>query len=162
MKAGAGRWSRPDPIAGVMTLAHRIVTPSSAVTTPIGQEKRTIIWLSNAPKGKATEIDIIITSPTATVSGWPGKKSMNTALIDKFKLENNETVWAVHRVIDSPKLPATGKGYFLKGKGKEDLKNGSLRAIGFGNEHDGARTIYDCAVEIVFDKNFWNITEDIC
>jgi len=69
------KWPRPKPIAKGVTLAYRIVTPWSSVTSSIGETKRDIIWIPNAPKPKATEIDIIITAQTTPVTGWPGKRS---------------------------------------------------------------------------------------
>jgi len=75
-------------------------------------------WLPNAPASKATEIDILITKPTVSGTGWPGKRSMGTSLIDSFELKNGETVWAVYWIIDMPDLSKAASGYvhFFKGK----------------------------------------------
>jgi len=98
------RWPRPKSIAEGVTLAFRIVTPWSSVISSIGETKSNIIWIPNAPKPKATEIDVITTAQTAPVSGWPGKRSMGTSLVGSFQLENGEAVWVVHRVVDMPDL----------------------------------------------------------
>ena len=37
-------------------------------------------------------------------------------------------------------------GRFCRGRTKEDLKHNGLRALVFGDEPDGSRVIYDCAV----------------
>jgi len=91
-------WRRPAEIAPGVTLAFRILTPASAVVRmPLQRSASPIVWLPNAPPSKATEIDIFLTSPTTRVSGWPGKRSMNTGLVGSIALANGETVWAVHR-----------------------------------------------------------------
>lgn len=63
------KWPRPKPIAKGVTLAFRIVAPWSSVTSSTGEMKSDIIWIPNAPKPKATEIDVIITAQTTPVSG---------------------------------------------------------------------------------------------
>jgi len=142
------RWLRPKPIAPGVTLAFRIVTPHSAVTSPISEADGNIIWIPNCPPLRATEIDIMIVSPTTPVTGWPGKNKMGTKPIGSYKLTSGESVWAVYWVVDMPDLsPATkGIGRFYKGRSEEDLKSGGLRALVFGKEPDGSRVIYDCAV----------------
>lgn len=143
------KWPRPKPIAKGVTLAYRIITPSSAVTSAIGKTRGDIIWIANAPIPKATEIDIIITAPNTLATGWPGKRLMGTSLIGSLKLENGETVWVVHREIDMPDLAPTTKGsvHFFKGKGPQDLESDNLRALGFSYVKDGSRVIYDFAVQ---------------
>lgn len=143
------KWPRPKSIAEGVTLAFRIVTPWSSVTSSIGETKSDIIWIPNAPKPKATEIDIIITAETTPVTGWPCKRSMGTSLVGSFQLENGETVWVVYKVIDMPDLSSAMKGKvrFYKGMGPQDLKGGNLRALAYGREQDGSRVVYDCVVQ---------------
>jgi len=73
---------------------------------------------------------------------------MGTKPVGSYKLSIEETVWVVYWVIDSPDLSAANKGIgrFYKGRGKKDLEPGNLRALVFGEEPDGSRVIYDCAV----------------
>ncbi len=145
------KWPRPNEIAPGLTLAYRIVTPWSAVNTPYdGSSFKNMNWIPQASKGRATEIDIIITKPTTTVSGWPGKRSMNTQLVDSMNIDSGETVWIVHWEIEMPSLPNKKiTPQYYKGKSKEDLLKGdNLRILVFGSEKDGSRTLYDCAVEI--------------
>jgi len=141
------KWPRPAPIAPGVTLAFRIVTPHSAVTSLSSEADGNITWIPNCPPPRATEIDIMIVSPSISVTGWPGKNKMGTQLIGSYKLTNGESVWAVHRVVDTPDLSSVAKGIgrFYKGRSEEDLKSGSLRALVFGKEADGSRVIYDCA-----------------
>jgi len=107
------KWPRPKPIAKGVTLAYRIVTPWSSVTSSIGETKR------------------------------------DTSLVGSLQLENGETAWVVHRVIDMPDLSSATKGnaQFYKGMGPQDLECGNLRALVFGHEQDRSRVIYDCVVQ---------------
>lgn len=145
-------WDRPAEITLGVTLAFRILTPASAVvSTPLRGSQSGIIWLPNAPAGKAREIDILLTSPNARVTDWPGKRSMSTELVGSFTLENGETVWAVHRVVEMPNvtnLLPPGVARFYKGASKDDLEGGGIRALVFGKEPDGSRTLYDFAVTV--------------
>lgn len=144
------KWSRPQSIAEGVTLAFRIVTPWSSVTSPIGETKSNIIWIPNAPKPKATEINTFISAETMLVTDWPGKRSMGTSLVGSFQLENGEIIWVVYRVIDMPDLSAIkGKAQFYRGMGPQDLEGGNLRISVYGREKDGSRVIYDCVVQKV-------------
>lgn len=143
------RWLRPNPLVPGVVLAFRIVTPASSVRGPITPSDAGVLWLPNAPEGKATEIDILIVAASTAVSGWPGKRSMGTSLIGSIQLGGGETAWAVRRVIDIPKdlsLPR-GSGRFYKGRSRADLENANLRALVLGTELDGSRVIYDWAVD---------------
>lgn len=142
------RWPRPRPIAPGVILAFRIVTPYSAVTSPVSEADKNVAWLPNCPLGRATEVDIIIVSPTTPVTGWPGKNKMRTKPVGSYRLANGESVWVVYWVVDMPDLSSAtkGTGRFYKGRTKEDLKSDKLRALVFGEEPDGSRVIYDCAV----------------
>lgn len=141
-------WSRPKAIALGVTLAFRIVTPYSAVTSKITESVKDIIWIPNCKEGLATEIDLIITSADTDTSNWPGKDKMDTKLIGSFKLANKETAWLVYWTGPMPNLSGLNGNQFqfFKGKNKEDLLGGNLRAIVFGQETDDSRTIFDCAV----------------
>jgi hypothetical protein len=143
------KWPLPSEIDLGITLAFRIVTPWSAITTPVtGDKFKGVTWLPNASEPKATEVDILITKPTTQVTGWPGRQSMGTSLIGSFPLENGETVWAVYWVVDMPDFSSlgTGTGRFFKGKTEKDLKKEGLRLLVLGTEPDGSRVMYDCAV----------------
>ncbi|MCF8068296.1 MAG: hypothetical protein K9L30_06900 [Desulfobacterales bacterium] len=144
------KWFKPKEIAPGITLAYRIVTPSSSVNVPYDKSNfKRIHWISNANTGKATEISILISKPSTQISNWPGKNSMNTKLVATMILDNNEVVWIVYREIDMLKLPNlnTDPKYF-KGKSKKDLICDNLRILIFGKEIDGSRVFYDCALEI--------------
>ena len=146
-------WPRPTPITAHVTLAYRIVTPHSAVTSPINATENAVCWIPNCPAQNATEIDVFIISfKTAAVVGWPGKGKMGTKCLGCYDLPNGESVWVVHWVIDMPDLSnAFGtkrpRFQYYKGKTKEDLKSGNFRAITFADHSDGSRVIYDFAVK---------------
>ncbi len=146
------KWARPENIAKGITLAFRIVTPSSSVSQSINEMRNIngdIIWIPNAPKLKAIEIDIFVTSETTPVTNWPSKRSMGTSLVGSFQLENGDTVWAVYMVIDMPDLSSTIKGQaqFFKGMGPKDLEGQNLRCLAYGQEKDGSRVFYDLVVQ---------------
>jgi hypothetical protein len=146
------KWPRPKEIAPGVTLAFRIITPYSAVNTPISSPNENITWIPAPPKNRAVEIAIIITSPHALVSSWPGKNSMNTKLVGSMPLDSGETVWVVHRDIDIPNLGTLhGTPRYFKGRSKDDLAKGGLHVLVFGDEKDGSRVILDSAV--ISDKN---------
>lgn len=144
------KWPRPREIDSGVTLAFRIVTPFSAVTATDGRpDNSRVIWLPNAPEAKATEIDILFTTPPVLTSGWPGRRSMGTSFIGSIPLNNGDTVWAVYWVVGMPDLSGLNKGAFrlVKGASKEDLRSGNLRALVFGSEPDGSRVMYDCVAK---------------
>lgn len=146
------KWTRPASIANGITLAFRIVTPSSSVSQSINEISNIngdIIWIPNAPKSKATEIDIFITAETTPVTNWPGKRSMGTSLIGSFRLENSQNVWVVYMVIDMPDLSSAIKGHarFFRGMGPQDLEGRNVRCLAYGQEKDGSRVIYDLVVQ---------------
>src|SRR4249920_1974312 len=56
-------WKRPAEIAPGITLAYRIVTPSSGVTSKVEPSDRDVIWIPNASAHEATEVDIFLSAP---------------------------------------------------------------------------------------------------
>jgi len=144
------KWPRPKDLSPGLTLAYRIVTPWSAVNTPFDESSfKKTTWIPNANIGKATEIDILITAPSTKTTGWPGMRSMNTKLAHSMVLDSGETVWIVYWEVEIPTLPSvnTNPSYY-KGKSKKDLEGENMRVLVFGNEDDGSRVLYDCALEV--------------
>lgn len=146
----ANKWPQPSEIAEGVTLAFRIVTPETAVSSHSEvKNPNKIKWVPPPPETKAVEFYIVITTPQTKISKWPGKDSMGTELIGSFQLNNGNTVWAVSQIIDCPDFSKLGKGvgHLLKGKSRNDLINSdNLRALVFGDNPDGSRVIYDTAV----------------
>ncbi len=153
------KWPRPPEIVPGITLAYRVITPWSAVTHSKESDKHNKVnWVSNAPEGHATEIDIFIVKPTTPTTGWPGKQSMGTSLIGHVPLENGDTVWAVYWVVDMPNINFGKKAglSFYNGCGIDDLKKAGLRELFFGEEPDGSRVMYDFSVD---EKQLTNAIE---
>lgn len=140
------KWSKPNELAEGLTLVFRIVTPSSSANKNISDEThKEIFWIPNAPENMATEIDIIITTPDVLVSGWPGGKSMGTQLIGKLELDNGDTVWFVYMYTEMPKFPErmSGELRLFNDESIDEIKNGNLKAMLFGDNPDGSKVIYD-------------------
>lgn len=158
------KWPRPVEYAPGVTLAFRIVTPWSAVSTDIepSRTKKQVIWLSNAPEPKATRIEIFVTKPSTHTTGWPGKQGMGTSLIGSIPLQNGETIWAVYRVTDMPKIQlpgGTGAVNFFRGCSERDLRKpgSNLKTIIRCDEANGTPAMYDCRVQVDEDKATVNI-----
>lgn len=145
------KWPQPPEIAEGVTLAFRIVTPETAVSSNSKvKNPNKVIWVAPPSKAKAIEIYILITAPHAKIPDWPGKDSVGTELIGSFQLNNGNTVWAVSKIIDCPDFSKIGKGtgHFFKGKSKVDLKESdNLKALAFGDNQDGSKVIYDVTVK---------------
>lgn len=139
-------------LAPGLTLAFRIVTPANALTSPRPDtEAKGIVWIPNAPDGKATEADVILTAPGVQTSGWPGKRSMGTSLIGSLPLRNGMTAWVVYWIVPMPDLSRVNSGQinarYFRGRSRADINWAeSLRAVVIGSEPDGSRVMYDCAV----------------
>jgi len=145
------KWPRPKEIAPGVTLTFRIITPHSAVNTPIASSNENIVWIPAPPPGQAVEIDILITSPHASLPSWPGKYSMNTKLVGSISLESGDKIWVVYMVIACPNFKnVQGTARYFKGRSKDDLKGEGLRIIAFAQEKDGSRVILDSV--LVSDK----------
>jgi len=140
------KWRVPPPIAPGVRLAFRIVTPSSSVCTP-HKELQKIVQAPKPAEGKAIEFDLFIIEPTTVISSWPGKNRMNTSLVGSYALPSGRTVWVVYWEIRMPTLPTqTGRAKFFDGKTLEDMKGDGLKLLGFVDEPDGSKAIYDCKV----------------
>ncbi len=92
------RWLRPPELGARTTLAFRINVPSSELRRmPIrSQEKRTK-WIAAPPIGGAVEFAILLAARGDKITGWPGKRSIQTNLITQLPLSSGETLWVVSR-----------------------------------------------------------------
>ncbi len=135
-------WKKPADIGPGVTIALRIVTPWTAVSTNLQQSKK-VHYLKSPLEGRANEIGIIITAPTTKVSNWPGKNSVNSELIGTYTLPNSSVVWAVHWDIECPDFSGlSGQAHLFRGVKKSNV-SGSLRAMIFGDHEDGSKVLYD-------------------
>ena len=142
-------WSRPPEIAPGVTLSCRVVVPWFSATIEVEKEASGIVWVPSAPEGQAIQFAVLITSPSARVSNWPGKNSMNSELVGTLSLGSGETVWVVYTTVPFP-LPASMRGIaqFFESHDVSSLKSGTLRAVLFGDEPDGSRKMYDVPVVV--------------
>jgi hypothetical protein len=149
------RWPRPPEIGHGVTLAYRLLVPTSAVNIPISDSlPDSTIRILAAPKGKAVEIAVIITTPDTKITDWPARRSMNTELVGKLALENAETIWVVHRTDDVPPLPGrTGNATWFKSGREVGMPEGNIRGIVFGSHEDGSRFMIECAVDASKHRN---------
>lgn len=152
------RWPRPPEIGPGVTLAYRILVPTSAVNIPISDSlPDSTIRILAAPKGKAVEIAVIFTAPDTKITDWPTRQSMNTELVGKLDLENAETVWVVHRTDDVPPLPAeTRNATWFKSGREVGMSEDNIRGIIFGSHEDGSRFMIECAVDASKHGNLTN------
>ena len=82
------RWQRPDEVGHGVTLALRILIPSSELregSNDAGAIKP-VHWVPAPAIGLAVSFDILITKPETQVSDWPGRRSMDTELVSRFSL----------------------------------------------------------------------------
>ena len=137
------QWQRSKPIARGVTLAYRVVTPWSSVTTP-DNELASLVRVPAPSEGRAIEFDVFLLDKGVT--GWPGRNSMKTELVGSYALQSGSTVSVVSWEIAMPALPPLqGKPKFFRGRSMDDLKsNTGLRILAFGAEPDGSKVIYDC------------------
>ncbi len=136
------RWQRPPSIAPGVTFAFQIVTPWWAVTSPVKPGDETIVSIPKAPPGKVTLISFFLTGQGVT-----------PPLGEEFgslPLSSGEVGVLTRSVADATNLskPPLGRGAFYRGRGPEDvLHSGDLRMLGFGTAPNGARAIFDFAVQ---------------
>ena len=64
--------------------------------------------------------------------------------IPAIPLTGGRTTTGILRVGNTVRRPINGR--FYRGRTKEDLKHNGLRALVLGDEPDGSRVIYGCAV----------------
>lgn len=138
------QWSRPSAIAPGLTLAFRIVTPWSSVTS-IGDLPPSITLVPPPAEGRAIEFDIFLFEGAMPVNSWPGKNKQSTRLLGSYGLPNGTSVFVVWWEVDMPDLGVLrGTPKFYRGSGLEDLKSEGMRMLVFGNEPDGSKVIFDC------------------
>jgi hypothetical protein len=143
-----GNWLCPSEVAAGLKPAIRIITPHSAVNTPIASTTKEISWIPAPPPDQAIEIDIFITLPNALVSSQLGKNTMHIKPFVSLLLDNGGKISVTYKTIDCPKFPdIRGTPRYYKGKSRDDLTGNGLRIIihNFRKE-DGSLVIIDGAI----------------
>lgn len=112
-----GRWlggsrlqaefSAPQQLGPGCNLAFRVWVAPSALTTEAGVQPMPpdVVWIPPPPPDKVAEIALLITTPDAQVTGWPGRRSMNTDLVGDFVLPSGDHIWLVHKLESLPTIP---------------------------------------------------------
>jgi hypothetical protein len=144
------KWPRPPQIIEGMTLAFKIITPFSAVDTPLDVPlSKDIISIPIPPDNCAVEIAILIMTSSNLVSSWPDNMGAYK-IAESMVMDKGETVYVAHRLTTIPP-PGTLQGTprYFAGKSRDDLVRArSPKALIFGKAKDGCCFIVDCAVEI--------------
>jgi hypothetical protein len=137
------KWARPKSIVPGVSLAYRIITPWSSVTAE-DRATASIVRIPAPPEGRAIECDVFLLDRSRNMD-WPGKTSMKTQPVGSYRLPTGDIVWIVWWEIAMPKLGALqGRPKFYRGRTMDDLKKGErVRALLFGDEPDGSKTILD-------------------
>jgi hypothetical protein len=138
------RWSRPTPMALGVTLAFRIVTPWSSVMVERAKDVPGMVSVPAPGEKRATEFLIVLVDAGTPVGEWPGKNTGHQ-LVGSYGLPSSTTVWIVWREIPMPQLPTLrGTPEYFRGTSLDDLKDGLVGLLLFGDHQDGSRIIYDC------------------
>ena len=142
-------WQRPAEIAPGITLAYRLVIPGSALTIRSKPDNdKDIVWIPSSPKGMATEISFLLTLPNVVCSDWPGKRSMNTGFVGSLLMENDATLWIVHRITSVPQLSALkGQTTWFNSYDIGNLPAEDLRAVVVATADDGSKFLFESAIE---------------
>jgi len=147
------QWQRPEEIYPGLTLAFRVIIPNSELRTyaRMADSTKKVYWIPCDPKKSMTEIDIIFTKSSLKVPDWPGKNSMNTFLIDKFKLPNDQTLWIVyrHQLLSAQDIENL-KNYkkIMKSAAHMVVQNkNNIQALLGGSEADGSRKFMEIAID---------------
>lgn len=79
-----------------------IMVPTLGVRSPQGDDvtRGEIHWLAPPPADGVVEITLVLT--TAQTAGWPGRRSMGTALVGRLPLPEDAVLWVVSRVVQPP------------------------------------------------------------
>lgn len=147
------KWNRPKEISPGITLAIKVIVPKSELRKQKEELKvsKEVNWIVYSTDKAAIEMTIFLSKPEAKISEWPGKKSMDTFLIDKFTLPNGETVWILYMYILLSNEYRQGLEKYRNDillKGAEKIKNTkSPRAMLIGSEPDGSRKFVEVALD---------------
>jgi hypothetical protein len=136
-------WKRPEPIAPGLTLAVRVVTPWSAMSE-VASVSNKLTLIEPPIEGRAVAVGIFVVESTVQVSGWPGKNGMGTNNVGSYDMPDGSKIWAVSWDIECPDFSQIPKAQanLFSGVSKSDISS-DLRALIFGDNDDGSKTLYD-------------------
>lgn len=150
----AGKWNKPDPLVKGLILACRVHTPWYGVTIPDSSLDRKVTWIQSAPQGQSIEVAIFLSEAGTLITGWPGRRSMNTNLVGSIELDGGCHVWAVSHTIPlvEPNLPPAPAPRYFKGQGEQDLFEEGMRAAVWGSCEDGSVVFFEAPVSVTKNK----------
>lgn len=146
------RWKRPAEVAPGVTIALRIYIAESELRLLPWTSKKKVYWVPKPKQGHAVEFLLLITSPSAKVSSWPGKNGAGTIPLTKKDFKNGETCWLLYRFVQVPasvnrildearkRIPESVTKQFA-------AEEGITRAVVFGSEKDGSKVLYEIAID---------------
>lgn len=108
-----------------------------------------IVWLPEAPEGKATEIGLFRYNVASSPSTWPGMRE-GAKLVARMPLAEANCAFVVwrHTDFEMPKAPANrGSRGFFKGRTEADLLEAN-RAVLFGTNDAGAFMLTEVKVSV--------------
>ncbi len=146
----AGRWDRPAPLIEGLTLACRVHTPWYGVTISVSTLDEKVNWIQSVPLGHSIEVAIFLSEAGTLVTGWPGRRSMNTNLPGSIELDGGGHVWVVYHSIPlvEPKLPPVLAPRYFKSEGEQNLFTEGTRAVVWGDCEDGSVVFYEAPVSV--------------
>jgi hypothetical protein len=153
------QWRQTSNIGKGITLAFRIVIPSSQLRTMPFLEKKEIVWISPPEQGFTTEIAILFCNSRHLVEGWPGQRSLKTNLLLHHLLPNGKTLWIVYRedkdtegtlqrIQDLKRVIMNQPPTYSKQGAHINIT--TARLLLGGEEADGSRFILDIAGDTIF------------
>ena len=142
------KWARPAESEPGVSLAYRLLVPTSGVLVPIEAFlPPSIIWIPAAPPGMAVEILMVLTRDEQVAADWMSRAGPTLRRIGELGLDNLERVLVVSREIAAPQVAMpSGEFTLLRSASAADLSAGGMRAILALIGDDGSRYLLDCAV----------------
>ncbi|MEX0921424.1 MAG: hypothetical protein WDZ84_01495 [Rhodovibrionaceae bacterium] len=133
------KWPRPTEIKPGVTVAYKILTPWTTVTTPRQEGERAFVEIPAAAEGNVIETTILLIDPKVQVD------TTGVYVAGALPLSNSDTAMVISAEGPMPKIKTPGKvtGRLAKGVTKEDLKSENIRALVFSDDDKGNRLIVE-------------------
>jgi hypothetical protein len=149
-----GKWDRPDVKTSPLVLAARIYFPWTSPSDAKREAPHGTVWIEAASAQQANEVAIFLVNEEIPANEWPGKASMNTALVGKLPLEGGGCVCIVQRMVTAWPQPSSTQATpkFFRGKSEGDLADAN-RIVVWGQEPDGSISFLEARVDVNCKKN---------
>lgn len=148
-------WEKPEQIGAGIILAARIIIPASELRQfPIEiSDSKPVVYVKPPIHSFLTEFNVCLSTPSAVVPGWPGKRSMSTELVGSGSLPSGDTLWVTSRSY-LPNEKFVERISAMKSKiqsalpSEVDIQGPGIRILASGREPDGSYAL----VELAFDS----------